>query len=383
MKPIQPVILGLFGGLVFSLALLAGLYFSPLRETLYFSVDPEMAQVRAKLSGYREWINQADLSLAAKEDQSSDSLRAAQTVAWREYKKWRTYLGDLARAHAKPTAEGMWTWTYSLRYWAMPGVAVIAILPALIIVWRGRNRFSTARNQGRKAMASAGGRVGIAAAAGVEAGARRGEARAQALANFEDAVKKAAKLADQNSGGGRRYESADGSSGNEPATEPIAVVDGAVRDGADIFEPPTALIPIDAFSENAGATEPEGSGAPQAQEAHVPNAQGREPETRPLEVTREGGNETLFMQDLPPWGENRSRSGDGKSPPLAMEDEDESQVETLGVMPPTTEVERIERRKDEVLKLARKGMTSSEISRRMRISQDQVEFIIRLRREKG
>jgi DNA-binding CsgD family transcriptional regulator len=36
-----------------------------------------------------------------------------------------------------------------------------------------------------------------------------------------------------------------------------------------------------------------------------------------------------------------------------------------------------------VLKLARKGMTSSEISRRMRISQDQVEFIIRLRREKG
>jgi DNA-binding NarL/FixJ family response regulator len=52
-------------------------------------------------------------------------------------------------------------------------------------------------------------------------------------------------------------------------------------------------------------------------------------------------------------------------------------------MPPTTEVERVERRKSEVLKLARKGLTSSEISRRMRISQDQVEFIIRMRREKG
>ena len=70
---------------------------------------------------------------------------------------------------------------------------------------------------------------------------------------------------------------------------------------------------------------------------------------------------------------------------LSMEDEDGDSdgEEPLSVMPPTTEVELVERRKAEVLKLARKGLTSSEISRRLRLSQDQVEFIIRLRREKG
>ena len=103
------------------------------------------------------------------------------------------------------------------------------------------------------------------------------------------------------------------------------------------------------------------------------------------------------MQVGPGWGESLAVPGErignpGSAPAsrLSMEDEDAADAgkadegeETLGVMPPTTEVERVERRKDEVLKLARKGMTSSEISRRMRISQDQVEFIIRLRREKG
>ncbi len=40
-------------------------------------------------------------------------------------------------------------------------------------------------------------------------------------------------------------------------------------------------------------------------------------------------------------------------------------------------------KKAEVYKLARRGLTSSEISRRLRMSQDQVEMLIRLRREKG
>jgi hypothetical protein len=122
---------------------------------------------------------------------------------------------------------------------------------------------------------------------------------------------------------------------------------------------------------------------------------------------RDPGRETAFFQLGVPWGDpagerigNPAPPGappaapSGKKPPgLSMEDEDGPRSafgdgdpdgeETLGVMPPTTEVERVERRKEEVLKLARKGMTSSEISRRMRISQDQVDFIIRLRREKG
>lgn len=39
--------------------------------------------------------------------------------------------------------------------------------------------------------------------------------------------------------------------------------------------------------------------------------------------------------------------------------------------------------KSDVLKLARRGYTSSEIARRLKISQDQVDFIIKLQREKG
>jgi hypothetical protein len=94
------------------------------------------------------------------------------------------------------------------------------------------------------------------------------------------------------------------------------------------------------------------------------------------------GRETHLFQVGPGWGESPDTPPPGG---LSMEDEDASgnTDATLGVMPPTTEVERVERRKDEVLKLARKGMTSSEISRRLRISQDQVEVIIRMRREKG
>lgn len=42
-----------------------------------------------------------------------------------------------------------------------------------------------------------------------------------------------------------------------------------------------------------------------------------------------------------------------------------------------------DREKSDVLKLARRGYTSSEIARRLKLSQDQVEFIIRLEREKG
>lgn len=42
-----------------------------------------------------------------------------------------------------------------------------------------------------------------------------------------------------------------------------------------------------------------------------------------------------------------------------------------------------DKQKSDVIKLARRGYTSSEIARRLKLSQDQVEFIIRLQREKG
>src|SRR4051812_43438385 len=126
MKVIKPFFLGALGGLALAVAILTGLYFSSLRNDVYFAADPEMDDVRSKLGQYQEWLAQADLRIAESETAqeesgaSSDSLRNAQAKAWRDYKAWRNRLGDLARAHEKPTIEGIWPWTYSLRYWVFP-----------------------------------------------------------------------------------------------------------------------------------------------------------------------------------------------------------------------------------------------------------------------
>lgn len=347
MKVIKPFFLGLFGGLALSLVLLVGLYFSPLRETAYFNADPELSDVRGKLSQYRDWLSQADLYIEdnqVKGSDTSDSLQTAQTLAWREYKKWRTHMGDLARAHAKPTVDGFWTWTYSLRYWELPITAFLALLPALLLAWRARSRFSA----GRMTLRPVGGRA-------------KTKAKNQAMASFEDAIKKVARISDN-----ERKADTERIADKERSTEKEDV---AAERQLDVEypepvvtyreEPPTAPIPTSEFMDGPDPVE-------------------AEPDTKPIPIISDTGLETNFLQTGPVWGEPIQAAG------LSMEDEDgESDDGARGVMPPTTEVERIERRKEEVVKLARKGLTSSEISRRMRISQDQVEFIIRLRREKG
>jgi hypothetical protein len=340
MKVIKPFFLGTLGGLALAAILLVGLYFSPLRETAYFAADPEMADVRAKLSQYRDWLAQADLYIVEKGPEASDSLRTAQTLAWREYKKWRTHLGDLARAHDRPTALGFLAWTYSLRYWAAPSAAILALFPALLLGWRSRSRFRPGRAPSRAK------------------GARnkaRDKVQNEAMNSFENAVKQIARISETN-----RLQA--------PDPEPEQAIEGGRVTG-----------------EEPGPDQGSGPGNPL-----------KDPETKPFAILSDSGLETNFLQTGPVWGEpaNSTLSGnamldtDDQAPSpagLSMEDEDGDADEeaTLGVMPPTTEVERVERRKSEVLKLARKGLTSSEISRRMRISQDQVEFIIRLRREKG
>ncbi len=262
--------------------LLVGLYLSPLRETVYFRTDPEMAQVRSRLNQYRDWMSQTDFHIVEQGSKITDSLKTAQVIAWQEYKKWRGHLGELARAHVRPTAEGFWTWAYSLRYWALPLGIVLALMPPIWVAWRFRRRYRPGRLPSRSKP------VGSAA-------------KAKAMTSFQDAVQQIARISSQ-----------------------------------DRKTPP----PVDIS---------------------------REPETKPISLIQESGLESTF-----PSG-------------LSMEDEDgeSDEEESFNAMPPTTEVELVERRKAEVLKLARKGLTSSEISRRLRLSQDQVEFIIRLRREKG
>lgn len=379
MKVIKPFFLGMLGGLALGLALLLGIYFTPLRQEFYFAADTELADVRGKLGQYQEWLAQTDLRLAQSQAEPAiavaDSLRIAQTKAWRDYKAWRNRLGELARAHDKPTAEGFWPWIFSLAHWILPIAALLALLPGTFFALRALSR-SHPRPAKIKAPPNT--------------------ARAQALAHFEDAVKKVARISD-----------------HERAPIPP-------------IQPPTAFLSTDDIAAAAGSgtavefpvnKEPETEAIPvighPPNPAPAPHAFQLPPNAPPrLAEARDPGRETAFFQLGVTWGDpagerigNPTSVGEPpgapppgappirKSPGLSMEDEDGPLLssaggdpegeETLGVMPPTTEVERVERRKEEVLKLARKGMTSSEISRRMRISQDQVDFIIRLRREKG
>ena len=303
MKAIKPFFLGTLGGLAMVAGLLVGLYYSPLRETVYFSADPEMAQVRSRLIQYRDWMSQTDLHIMEKGPKASDSLRTAQVLAWQEYKKWRAHLGELARAHTRPTAAGFWSWTYSLRYWVIPIGVFLVFLPPIWMGWRLRRRFLPSRLP-------------------IRSKAVGNPAQRKAMSSFQDAVSQIARITDQD-----RKES-----------QTVGVSEEKL--------PPTTPINIGVL--------------PDLKASH-------EPETKSFALIQENGLESSFSSGL------------------SMEDEDgESDgEESLSVMPPTTEVELVERRRGEVLKLARKGLTSSEISRRLRLSQDQVEFIIRLRREKG
>jgi hypothetical protein len=396
MKVIKPFFLGMLGGLALGLALLVGLYFSPLRQDFYFAADAELADVRAKLGQYQEWLAQTDLRLAqAQADPAlavSDSLRNAQSKAWRDYKAWRNRLGELARAHDKPTAEGFWPWTFSLAYWILPIAALLALLPGAFFALRARSQFRLRPGK-------------------VKAPPKT--ARAQALAHFEDAVKKVARISEHERGPVPPMAAAPS---QPPFKTPAPIPAPAPRARAPI-ESPTAFLSTDDIAAAAGSgteveypvnKEPDTVPIPVIEEprnpAPAPHAFQKPPTPPPrLAEARDPGRETAFFQLGVPWGDPAGeRIGNPappgvppvkKSPGLSMEDEDGPRSasddgdpdgeETLGVMPPTTEVERVERRKEEVLKLARKGMTSSEISRRMRISQDQVDFIIRLRREKG
>lgn len=333
MQSVKSILLGALAALALSLAAWAGLYASPLRQGLYFEVDPALAEARAHLDTYQEWLNQADARIAL-QGPDADSLRAEEERVWKDYKTWRTRVGELARVHAQPSGPGFLRWSYSLRQWDIPAAAAMICLGGLIGFFGGRKRYRPARIRPGKSS-----RPAPAAS----------EAHARALSDFEDAVKKVARIS--------RTDAERGPSAPAPRSE----------------FPPTDRIPIP-----AAETEPA-------------SGPWKEPETKALPLTppaqpppQADGRETHFFQVGAGWGETPDDAR-ASHPDLSMEDEDNpgNMDATLGVMPPTTEVERVERRKEEVLKLARKGMTSSEISRRLRISQDQVEIIIRMRREKG
>ena len=313
MRTAKPIVLGALVGLALVLAALAGMYASPWRQELYFLADPGLSDMRTKLAIYQDWLTQSDARIAL-QGPEADSLRTEQARVWRDYKAWRTRMGELARSHALPSASGFLRWTYSLRYWDAPAAVIALVLGAL-------SGFLGARARARPAQPRLGQSPLPAPGAAT--------AQARALSEFEETVKQVARISRRDTRP---------AAGPPPADQPPIVAPERVGD------------------EDAEPTPP---------------------------LIGEGRENRLFQVGAGDWDEATGNAPPEK-PGLSMEDEDASEPGSFpGAMPPTTEVERVERRKEEVLKLARKGMTSSEISRRLRISQDQVEFIIRLRREKG
>ena len=70
--------------------------------------------------------------------------------------------------------------------------------------------------------------------------------------------------------------------------------------------------------------------------------------------------------------------------PLAPNSTKQTQTEHKSIFPSSlNRFDREDKQKSDVLKLARRGYTSSEIARRLKVSQNQVDFIIKLQREKG
>jgi hypothetical protein len=124
----------------------------------------------------------------------------------------------------------------------------------------------------------------------------------------------------------------------EDAVKQVARISRQDHQPKQVEPPPTDLLPIQVPGESVSMPKP------------------REPDTVPLSVEpppglppQGDGRETRFFQIGPGWGEPQADARPAQ-PDLSMEDEEMPEPETLpGVMPPTTDVERVERRKEEVL----------------------------------
>lgn len=422
MKVIQPFFLGGAGGLALALAIAIGLYLSPLRKALYLDMDPEISDLRMRMDRIQERLlaDEMGIAEAAAANQSADSLKGAQAGSWKEYRHWRNRMGDISRAHDRATPAGFANWAYSLRIWFFPAAALLALLPGLFLAVRAARRPRGTRPSRSSAPAAT--------------------AEAKAISSFQSAVQQVARIAaaenpahapeqpapaPERSQAGRKAAAAASKPKNR---EPAGRLEAVEKETEYLPEVPKRIViaPPAEPPPRAEVEEAADQNASPYQDASPydvgPGNVFREPETTEIPMTdpeaasgRLAGLETQILNLGPGWGESHrppveEASGaarPGNQPGLSMQDEDggesgDSEEPPPGAfppgpfaeseqnggaqnqfMPPTTEVERVERRKAEVLKLARKGLTSSEISRRMRISQDQVEFIIRMRREKG
>jgi hypothetical protein len=353
--------LGTVAGAILALVLWASLYISPWRQDLYLQADPKVVAVKEKLALFRHQLQQNEMRLR----EPADSLVAwqeGQARLWKEYKVWRTRLGEMAQAHARTSPAGFATWSQSLLVFVLPGALLVSLgcgLLALFAVWRVQEKEPTFKPAPRRALEP--------------------EAKGEALDQFQEAVRRIADI---------------------QARSPVRQKAQVKSTQGVIPEPKVEPRPEPNFAPKA---EPKPTPAPELESSRLnPN------DTAYLDVLSGWEDMAQTARDIPPEPLNAVAQAKPHAAPegerLTMQDEDATlpavdnpyvfsqsfdeideplAEDRMGRMPETTEFEKFDRQKEDVVKLTRKGLTSSEISRRLKMSQDQVELIIRMRRERG
>lgn len=410
MRALRWFTLGMLAGAMLGLVLWASIYVSPWRQTLYLRVDPKMVAVKEKLAQINRQLSENEANLAAG-GFAADSLarkQAEQERLWKEHKSWRLRLGQLATAHAKTTPDSFIAWTQSLAVIALPGALIISLgagLLALFLVLRMQEKQPTIKPVPRRALDP--------------------EAKGEALDQFQEAVRRIADIQARSPVRQKARQVAATHQptlqASEPPTEPVIPVQPLAVQSAHM--PPITAQPVSAQSVPAQPI------LARPQPGHPPLNHPLAPiETAPAPALNT--SDTTYLDVLSGWDDKEQKAQDSlpenlkealkpawsnpeavlpQANPelLAMQDEDAAEAlhadpyaidlngansdgatdpaweSGMGRMPETTEFEKFDRKKEEVFKLTRKGLTSSEISRRVQLSQDQVELIIRMRRERG
>jgi hypothetical protein len=324
----------LLGAALFAAAL-GGLYFSALRMPALAAAGKDFTALKQTLKEQYRQMQERERRIALSPEAVPESLKSAQENAWREYGAQRDRLAAWVQSQARPTLDGFGIWVSDLWIWLL---ALGVILPA-----------------------------GGALAGRILAGAENSPLR-------------------PDPGGGSRRRSEEAMAQMENTVRRIsAIAAAAPASSQETVEAPAPYAPP---TTEFVVPEPRADAAPDAPVKSLNLFQEEEAGENPNPYDFQGA-ETLFQPRVEPssepapeiWSPNGLTMEDETSSPRNSEGDEEDPP--WGKMPETTEFEMLERQREEVLRCARKGMTSSEIARRLRISQEQVDLIIRMRRERG
>jgi hypothetical protein len=411
------------------LVVLSSLYVSPWRQAIYLFADPKVGAVREKLLEFQIRIRDQESRIVVSSRDSLPGLEASQAKLWQEYKGWRNRLGQMANAHKSKSPTDFLAWSTSLVVWVLPGALLFFFgggLLALYAVMRQQEKYPVLAPRPRRTPAPS--------------------EPSQPLDQFQEAVRRIADIQSRSPIRQKARAEAPKPTALPNSAEENLETPGEItrqvasqpsRSASTLVASPWAVQPEEATPvapPRPRALEPKSTEERVARPANWQDAEAQLPAGMSLHPPRHlTPEDTTYMDVLSGWEDLAQTAQsdmppppDGPQPgalspsaflrespetggnPLTMEDEDQGELAAFhgndaggemdnpysvadlgpsepvyGRMPATTEFEKIEKQKAEVVKLARKGLTTSEISRRLKLSEDQVDLIVRMRRERG